>query len=279
MIKNYLRVLGFLFFVLSFPAFAAEEPIKVSVTILPQAYFVERIGGERVDLKVIVPAGASPETYEPSPQQLFHLTSSKLYVKVGSPHLSVENRFQRLLSTEHKNIRTVDMSSGLEDLNHEDPHIWLSPSIVRSAAQQISQALSSLDAGHVGYYQDNLRRFLGDIDRLDERIKKTLKDKKGQSFIVYHPAWGYFAAEYGLRQLAIEEEGKPMTASHLKKMIDLARSKGIKTIFVQKGFDKKSAASIAREIDGTVMEINPLERNWLKNLDDFSLALKNSLRP
>ncbi len=257
----------------------AEARVKVSVTILPQAYFVERIGGTHVDLRVIVPPGGNPETYEPSPSQLFHLSSSQLYIKVGSPHLSVEKRFQHFIADNRKNIRVVDMSSGLKNLKQEDPHIWLSPAIVAQAARNVCLALSAVDPAHAGYYRKNLLRFSGDIDRLDRRIKQRLQGKTGYTFMVYHPAWGYFAEAYGLRQLAMEEEGKPLNASRLRKMIDLAKSKGIKTIFVQKGFDKKSAAMIAREIKGAVVEIDPLAKDWLKNLDDFSRILEDRLRP
>lgn len=272
-------ILSILFLTLISPNLAwAKDRVIVAVTILPQAYFVERIGGQHVDVRVIVPAGAVPATYEPTPQQLFDLSSSTLYIKVGPPQLSVENRFQRFISDTNKNIYIVDMSQGIKNLK-EDPHIWLSPSIVRSAAANICESLSSVDPSHTDLYRENLQHFLVDIAQLDQRIEQRLHNRKGQCFMVYHPAWGYFAGEYGLKQLAIQEEGKPLNVSRLQKMINLARTKGIKTIFIQKGFDKKSAASIAREIDGKVVEVNPLERDWLKNLDDFSQVLQDTLRP
>ncbi|MBN1546810.1 MAG: zinc ABC transporter substrate-binding protein [Syntrophaceae bacterium] len=272
-------ILSILFLTLISPNLAwAKDRVIVAVTILPQAYFVERIGGQHVDVRVIVPAGAVPATYEPTPQQLFDLSSSKLYIKVGPPQLSVENRFQRFISDTNKNIYIVDMSQGIKNLK-EDPHIWLSPSIVRSAAANICESLSSVDPSHADLYRENLQHFLVDIAQLDQRIEQRLHNRKGQCFMVYHPAWGYFAGEYGLKQLAIQEEGKPLNVSRLQKMINLARTKGIKTIFIQKGFDKKSAASIAREIDGKVVEVNPLEQDWLKNLDDFSQVLQDTLRP
>ena len=278
-IEAVLFILSILFLTLFLPNMVwAEDRVRLAVTIIPQAYFVERIAGHYADVRVIVPAGGNPETYEPTPQQLFDLSSSKLYIKVGPRHLSVENRFQRFTSNTDKSIRVVDMSRGIKNLQ-EDPHIWLSPSIVRAAAVNICEALASADPSHAHLYRKNLQRFLADIDRLDQRIKQRLHGRKGQCFMVYHPAWGYFAGDYGLKQLAIQEEGKPLSVARLQKMINLARAKGIKTIFVQKGFDKKSAASIAREIDGTVVEVNPLERDWLKNLDDFSQALQDALRP
>ncbi len=278
-IDTALFILSIMFLILFLPNTVwAKDRVRVAVTIIPQAYFVERIAGHNVDVRIIVPAGSNPETYEPTPQQLFDLSSSKLYIKVGPQHLAVENRFQRFTSNTDKNIRVVDMSQGIKNLQ-EDPHIWLSPSIVRSAAANICEGLASADPPHADLYRKNLQRFLTDIERLDQRIKQRLHDRKGQCFMVYHPAWGYFAREYGLKQLAIQEEGKPLNVARLQKMINLARAKGIKTIFVQKGFDKKSAASIAREIDGTVVEVNPLERDWLKNLDDFSQALQDTLRP
>ena len=114
--------------------------------------------------------------------------------------------------------------------------------------------------------------------RLDREIKRTLAEKKGFAFMVYHPAWGYFADEYGLVQLAVEEEGKPVNAAHIRRMVDLAREKGIRAILVQKGFDTKSARAIARDIGGEVVETDPLERDWLAGMKNFTAILTKVLR-
>jgi zinc transport system substrate-binding protein len=146
------------------------------------------------------------------------------------------------------------------------------------AAKNIYKALSRIDPSNKVYYKRNLDSFLMDIEQLDKEIKTILAGKKGYSFMVFHPAWGYFADEYGLKQLPIEVGGKTPSASNIKKMVDAAREKDIKIIFVQKGFDTKSAKTIADEIGGRVMEISPLEKDWLKNMKEIAETFSQVLK-
>jgi zinc transport system substrate-binding protein len=262
----------------------AAGKIKVSVSVLPQAYFIERIGGDRVQTQVMIPVGASPATYEPTPQQLIMLLDSRLYIKVGVPTFPFEKKYFNSIIEKNKNMIVVNMSDGVKyrsfsfKENIKDPHVWVAPYTVEMAAKNICNALSGIDPFNKAYYKKNLDLFLTDISRLDNHIKAVLTGKQGGYFMVFHPAWGYFADQYGLKQLSIELEGKTPNASDIKKMIDTAREKDIKIIFVQKGFDKKSAKTVAREIHGRVMEIDPLEKDWLKNMqkiaETFSRALK-----
>lgn len=255
----------------------AAERIRVSVSILPQAYFVERVAGTRAQVHVMIPKGASPETYEPTPQQLVALADSQLYVEVGAPGFPFEEKYLKTALGQNRKIRVVNMSDGMT-YREEDPHVWTSPAAVRIAARNIETALTAYDPAHGDEYRNNLRAFLADIDATDREIKQTLAEKKGWAFMVYHPAWGYFADEYGLVQLAAEEEGKPLSAAHIRKMVDLARKKGIHAILVQKGFDAKSARAIARDIGGEVVETDPLERDWLQGMKDFAAVLAKVLR-
>lgn len=264
-------------------SFAAGK-IKVSVSVLPQAYFVERIGGNRVETQVMIPVGASPATYEPTPQQLVMLLDSRLYIKVGVPSFPFEKKHFNSIIEKNKKMLVVNMSDGVTyrsfsfEENEKDPHVWVAPYTVKMAAKNIYNALSKIDPFNKGYYKKNLDLFLADIARLDNHINTILAGKTGGHFMVFHPAWGYFADQYGLKQLSIELGGKTPNASKIKKMIDTAKEKGIKIIFTQKGFDKKSAKTIAHEIHGRVVEIDPLEKNWLKNMqkiaETFSRALK-----
>lgn len=251
--------------------------LRISVSVLPQACFVERVAGKHASVHVMIPKGASPETYEPTPQQLVALSDSRIYVKVGAPGLSFEEKYLRTLLDRNRKMTVVNMSEGLK-LRKEDPHIWTSPSAVRIAAQNIAQSVTAADPVHREEYQRNLQAFLRDIDGLDREIRRSLAEKKGYAFMVYHPAWGYFADEYGLTQLAIEEEGKPVSAAHIRRMVDLARGKGIRAILVQKGFDTKSARAVAREIGGEVVETDPLERDWFFGMRTFSTVLSKALR-
>ncbi|MBU2054627.1 MAG: zinc ABC transporter substrate-binding protein [Proteobacteria bacterium] len=274
----FLTVLGLLIISgIALQAFAFAETIRVSVSILPQAYFVERVAGGRAAIRVMIPKGASPETYEPTPQQLVALSDSALYVKVGAPGLPFEEKYLRTLSARARKMTVVNMSEGVA-FRKEDPHVWVSPAAVRTAAGNICRALTLHDPSGSDEYRRNLTVFLKDIDALEDEIRRALAGKKGYSFMVYHPAWGYFADEYGLRQLAVEEEGKPVSAAHIRKMIDMAREKGIRAVLVQKGFDAKSARAIARDIGGEVVETDPLERDWPAGMRNFTAILEKVLR-
>jgi zinc transport system substrate-binding protein len=258
-------------------ACSAAEGLRVSVSILPQAYFVERVAGSLATVQVMIPKGASPETYEPTPQQLVRLADSQLYVKVGAPDFPVEQKYLRAALDRNRKLAIADMSDGVSLLK-EDPHVWTSPAAVRIGARNIAQTLEGLDPAHREVYRRNLGAFLQDIEELDREIRRALDGKKGQAFMVYHPSWGYFAHEYGLIQLAIEEEGKPLSAAHIRKMVDLAKARGIRAILVQKGFDAKGARAIARDIGGKLAETDPLERDWLSGMRQVTALLNQVLR-
>ena len=256
---------------------ASAADIRISVSIFPQACFVERVAGEHATVHVMIPKGAGPETYEPTPQQLVALADSQIYVKVGAPGFPFEEKYLQTVLGRNRKITVVDMSAGMT-FRKADPHVWTSPSAVRIAAQNICRALAIYDPSHRDEYRRNLNAFLREIDALDRDIRLALAGEKGYNFMVYHPAWGYFADEYGLTQLAIEEEGKPVSAAHIRKMVDLARGKGIRAVLVQKGFDTKSARAVARDIGGEVVETDPLERDWFSGMRTFTTILTQDLR-
>ena len=256
---------------------AATGAVSVAVSILPQASFVERIAGKRAAVHVMIPKGASPETYEPTPQQLVALADSRIYVTVGSPDLPFEAKYLRTIVDRNRKLALVNMTEGVT-FRPEDPHVWTSPAAVRIGAGNIARALIAYDPLHREEYERNLAAFRREIDALDGEIRKVLSGKKGYSFMVYHPAWGYFADDYGLNQLAVEEEGKPVSAAHIRKMVDLARAKGIKAVLVQKGFDMKSGRTLAREIGAEIVETDPLERDWLKGMRAFTTLITRILR-
>jgi zinc transport system substrate-binding protein len=274
--------LGMVFGLLILPwicsaVFAADREIQISVSVLPQAFFVERVAGKRAEVHVMIPKGANHETYEPTPQQLVALSDSRIYVKVGAPGLPFEEKYLRTALDRNRKLIVVGMSDGMT-FRKEDPHVWTSPAAVRIAAGNIARALIAYDPAHREEYGGNLKAFSREIDALDQEIRRALSGKKGYAFMVYHPAWGYFADDYGLRQLAVEEEGKPVSAAHIRRMVDLAREKGIRTILVQKGYDTKSARTVAREIGGEVVETDPLERDWLAGMRTFAALLTRVLR-
>lgn len=263
---------------------ADDGPLAVAVSVPPQADFVERIGGGRVRVEVMIPPGASHVDYSPSPRQMAVLAGARLYVKVGHPAFEVETRFIDPVLARSPAIRVVDMSRGMTFLAGEgaegwheghahsggDPHVWVAPATVRVAARNIAAALEDADPLHAAEYRANLQAFLAEIDALD----RTIRDRLGpalaggavRKFMVYHPSWGYFAREYGLEQIAIEAEGKEPSAQRLIQLIDRARREGVKVIFVQRGFPRKSAQVIADAIGGRVLTADPQERDWAGNL-------------
>jgi len=277
--RAFLLVVIFLSLVITVPAQAANK-IKVSVSVPPQAYFVERVGGDKVEVQVMLPGHSDHESYEPTPQQLIRLSQAQIYVQVGVPGFSFETRHINPAlapALAKKKIKLINMSEGVKLLG-EDPHIWVAPSSIRKAAVNIFKGLSSYDPGNSSYYKRNVESFLRDIDSLDQEIKALLKGKEGGTFLIYHPALAYFAADYGLRQISIETEGKSPSASHIRSVIDLARSKGIKKVLIQKGFDQKNARTIAAGIGGSLEEIDPLDRNWLSGTRNTAVKVSGAVR-
>ncbi len=278
---------------------AMAQPLRVVVSVAPQAYWVERIAGPRATVEIMVPPGSSPETYAPSPRQWIKLAQAQLYVKVGHPALSLEARHVLPFLRNHPAIPVVDTAAGVEligsegsgahHLHHDigdtddhdssagDPHLWVSPDTVAVAARHIAKALQQLDPAGAVDYQAGLATFLTDIAALDQGIADKITASPGRAFMVYHPAWGYFARRYGLQQVAIEVEGKEPSPSQLVALIRQGREAGVRAVFVQPGFSRKSAEVVAQEMGATVVEADPLAPDWLANLqrvaDAFSAAL------
>ena len=255
--------------------------IKVFVSILPQAYFVERVGGVQVDVSVLVGPGYSPATYEPTPRQMAELGKAKIYFRIGVPF---ENVWMMRISRTNPHMKVIDTRRDIElrpmnayhsDKAQEhhpspkgmkDPHIWLSLGLVKVQAQNICRVLISEDPAQRVYYQKNLKAFHHDLDELDAEIKETLENLKTRKFMAFHPAWGYFARDYGLEQIPIEVEGKEPSARALAGLIKRAKQEGIKVVFVQAQFSTRNAETVAQAIGGRIVQIDPLAKNYLKNI-------------
>jgi zinc transport system substrate-binding protein len=280
-----LLILGLLFLsappVYAKPLIDPGNRIKVFVSILPQAYFVKRVGGDRVDVSVMVGPGHSPATYEPVPKQIAELSKAKVYFRIGVPF---ENVWIDRVSKANPNMRVIDTQQGIDLLtmnahshgrharDHgqskglKDPHVWLSLRLVKVQAKNVYDALISEDPARKSFFQDNLRAFHRDLDKTDTHITEILKNLRTRKFMAFHPAWGYFARDYGLEQVPIEMEGKEPTARTLGHLVEQAKEEGIMVVFVQKQFSKKSAAAVARAINGKVIQIDPLAADYLDNM-------------
>jgi len=265
-------------------AASVSAPLPVFVSILPQKYFVEQVGGARVAVSVMVGPGQSPETYEPTPRQMTALSNARLYFSIG---VAFEDTWMKRILAANPAMRQVPMQRGLALLplvgpggepRGTDPHVWTSPPRVKIMVASIRDALIEADPGHRVEFESNYRTFIAELDALDRDIRAILAPAKGKSFLVFHPAWGYFAKDYGLRQIPIEAEGKEPGARSLARVIDLGKREGVKVIFVQTQFSRRTAETVASAIGAKVVAVDPLAENYPQNLlrvaHEFADALK-----
>lgn len=257
--------------------------ITAFVSILPQAYFVERVGGDYVNVNVMVGPGQSPATYEPTPKQMAILGRSQLYFRIGTPF---ERGFIDKISHTFTNLTIIDTRKGVrlryfkqsQGLEVPDPHIWLDPKRVKIQAETIAKALKETDPDHADEFEKNLRTFQSDLDSIDAKIARILAPLKGGNLYVFHPAFGYFAESYGLTQIPVETEGKEPSPKQLSRLINKAKKEGVRVIFVQPQYATKEARTVARAIGGAVVPINPLPRDYLRNLEDMANIIEKGLR-
>ena len=258
-----------------------DVPITVAVSVLPQAEFVEKVGGNKVKTVVIIPPGADPHTYEPSPRELGEVSEALMYVTLGvdMPFEKVWiDRFETinsgtLIVNSSDGVKLKEIAVGNETgKDHEelDPHIWTSPSNAKIMVENIYEGLVEIDPGNESYYSENRDAYLKEVDALDARIREKLEGREERNFMVYHPSWGYFAADYNLTMIPVEIEGKEPSAQDLAKLVDLAKEKQVKVIFVQSQFNTRSAQAIAEEIGGEVVAVDPLAKDYIANMDKVS---------
>ena len=269
-----------IFLLLSVFVLSLWAKVSVAVSILPQKFFVNKIGKDLVDVTVMVPPGASPAVYSVKPSQLKALKKAKIYFAIGVPF---EKAWLDKFISVNPSIKIVDTSSMIKKfpMNEEgrgnlDPHIWLSPPLVILQARVILDSLISIDPKNRDTFIKNYEKFVCEIASLDVKIMNILKDVKKREFIVFHPSFGYFARSYALRQIAIEREGKEPSAKYIQRIIKIAKELKIKRIFVEPQFPKRSAKYIASKIKGEVVVIDPLNEKWDDNLLKIARALGNS---
>ncbi len=283
-----------LFFITGLSANVSAAPFNVFASILPQKYFLKKVGGEHVHVLVMVSPGANPATYEPKPGQMVALSTAKAYFSIGVPF---EKTWLPRIMGLYKQLPVIRTDEGIAKdplwharpkgekisdstrLDGLDPHIWTSPPLVMLQARTIMEGLSRIDPSHRSDYEANYRQFIHELVNLDLRIRKTLLPRsRGRSFLVFHPSWGYFARASGLRQVAIEMEGKAPGPRHLEELIGFARKNKVRAIFIQPQFSRKSALIIARAIDARIISADPLAEDWARNLIRVAAALRDTLK-
>lgn len=287
--------------------YAHSAPINVLVSVVPQQYFAQKIGGERVHVTVLVGPGRSAENYEPSIRQLSQLSKARLFWSMGLPfeevlqisklndtsemtvldarqgvHLRVMEDMDIVLAESDYAHQSKDHHDERYGHEHEhqgsDPHFWLNPRIVKHMGAEFKNTLVQLDPEHRDEYEANYRLFANELDQLDAQIKAQLASSKQRRFMVFHPAWGYFADAYDLRQLPIEIEGKTPGPKTLAAMIQLAREQQIKVIFVQQQFSQRDAQVVAKAIDGRVIAVDPLAADYPENLRRVAQAFAEAMQ-
>ncbi len=272
----------------------AGDSMKVFVSILPQKYFVDKIGGNRVEVSVLVEPGASPHSYEPKPGQMAALTKAAVYFAIG---VNFEEVWLKRIASLNPQMLIVHTDRGIKKIpmaslhSHDekgretppgrinlDPHIWTSPPLVRTQAENILKGLIEVDPAGRTAYAANYNAFIDEINGLESYLRDIFSGLEGKEFLVFHPSWGYFARAYGLRQIPVEIEGKEPKPAELHHLIEHAMERGIKVIFVQPQISTKSARTIAKAIGGQVVIADPLAENWTGNLRSIAEKFREALR-
>ena len=243
---------------------------QVSVSIIPQKFIVERITDNRVSVNVLVPPGAKPETYALLPSQMKNLTQSKIWLLIG--HIGFETAWKEKISEINPQLEIVDCSEGINLISHEekndthehgiDPHVWMAPSEMKQIVQNSLHALIKVFPEEKATFESNAALLLQEIDSLDQSLHARLDTITHRAFMIFHPGLTYFAREFNLVQIPLEIEGKEPSPRYMKEIVDIARSKKITTIFIQKEFDQENALQLAKEINGKVVPIDPLAYSW-----------------
>lgn len=245
----------------------AERPV-IAVTIVPQATFAKAVCGELAEVITLVPPGSSPESYEPTPQQMEQFSKASLYFTIGVPAESAKfigSVGNARIIPLHEEVAAVYPDISFET-GGRDPHIWLSPKRAMVMVEAMSRELSALDPDNKETYEANAKDYIRQLEELDREISSALEGIANRKFIVYHPAFGYFAQDYGLTMYSLEEEGKEAAPRHLAEMVDLARRENIKAIFYQEEIDASQSRAFAEEIGGKTIQLSPLAADYIDNL-------------
>lgn len=246
---------------------------KITVSIEPLRYLTEQIVGDRFEVVTMVPKGSSPETYEPTARQMADLSESILYIKVGE--LGFERTWMPRLTSNAPHITVVNSSEGITSHIGDDPHLWMSARNAIIMAHNIYEAVKRIDVKDSVFFRQRLDSLCNVIHATDKYIRQTTAQAQCKSFIIYHPALTYFASDYGLEQLALEEHGREPSAAELEQIISTARAKGVKTMFIQREFANRNVDIITNAIGARKVEINPLGYDWNKEMRRIAAKIRN----
>ncbi len=256
-----------------------DDVLQVAVSIVPQETFVKAVGGDLVDVVTMIPAGASAENYQPTMQQMANFETSEVYFSIGVPTESVN------IIPNIGDVPMVSLADKVESVyeavnfnnGSRDPHIWLSPKRVIVMVEAIRDELCEIDPENKAIYEENAAAYCNELSILDSTIEKSLSNVKNKSFIVFHPAFGYLANDYGLTMYSLEEDGKEATAKHLEEMVDFAKENKIKVIFYQAEIDSSQSETFANEIGGQTTLLAPLSPDYINNLKNMAEVMAKAM--
>lgn len=259
---------------------AEEAKLSVGVTIIPQITFVQKVAKDKVNVFATVPAGASPETYEPTPQDQISLADANIYFSIGMP--IEETNVLPYLNKNTSVVKLHDVVNAVYPDNtideDRDPHIWLSPRRVMLMVEEIARNLSELDPANKDFYNSNAINYLDELNILDDYLEASLAPIKNRSFAVFHPAFSYFASDYNLEQFALQEHGKEATAQHMAEMIDICKERNIKVIFTQEEDNSKQAEAFAEQINAKVVNLEPLSADYYNSMKFMADSMVEALK-
>ncbi len=257
-----------------------EKKPVLFVSIAPQYEFVKAVVGDRYEIEIAIPPGKSPASYDPTPSDIKKLSTATAYFKIG--HLPFEENWLDKFKEINPNMQIFDSCQGIEfkrmsehvfsiNQNNEtnenpDPHVWLSPVLVKKMVENIKQDMCEIDSNNCEQYKKNAEKYIEKLNKLDSNITQRLSNIENRNFMTFHPSFGYFAEQYNLTQIAIERNGKEPDAQYLKKIEDYAKQNNVKIILVQKEFNKEYAENIAKQIDARVYEVDPLSQEYYVNM-------------
>ncbi|MCZ7392434.1 MAG: metal ABC transporter substrate-binding protein [Candidatus Methanoperedens sp.] len=239
-----------------------SEKINVVTTFYPLYEFSKRIGGEKADVSILVPAGAEPHDWEPGPQDIIRIESAQIFVYNGA---GLEPYVDKIITkTESQKLIVVDSSEGIELIKEggtPDPHIWLDPVLAKHQVEAIEKAFIKADPKNSDYYKANTAALEQELDALDANISKELAPAKNKVFITSHAAFGYFAKRYGLTQIAIAGLSPDIEPSPAKiaEIVGLAQENKVKYIFFETLVSPKLSETIANEAGAQTLVLNPIE--------------------
>lgn len=248
----------------------AAGAVSVFAGVEPVGYLARAVGGDRVEVRVLVPPGQSPHTFEPRPRQLAALEGAELYFAVGMPF---EEAWVPRLEASLTGLRVSRLAVHDHGDEHTDPHPWTDPLTAIDLARRIAADLVESDPPGRGLYQERLASLTGALESAHREMERLLAPVRGGAFVVYHPSWGALARRYGLEQLAVEDDGKSPGARHLAELITRARRAGACAVFVQPQFSRRAAQQVAAELDVPLVTLDPMQGDLPRHLVEVARTI------